>query len=1210
MARGQSLVGAGTASLGGGTRSTMFANGRYWVFYDNGSGVVYTSTTDGINFAAPLAASTTPQTDGFTTAVNPTNGKVGVAWSNQAPAGTWTFYYREGTFGAGTITFSAPGIVSQSANIRGRKPALTYFNGQPALADFESGYAPGQGCGKQLTDIHPVGWVYSGTTWVASVECSHVNPPESRTASAAASVGTNVLVARNLFGSTGIQVLSPAGAQLYNNTNLGTTVGFNLDGQLSVAQELKTVNTDVHTVYQDQKNVIGYGYVDGINFSGNARLVAQTNLAAVGAWPTLSRMNGQDCFTVAYTDGATAIHRTGFTGTARGGNFVQTPDAVVFTGASTLANLSSELDSAYMPAMVWQDGPNVYFGWAPGGATPVSLSTSPAAPPADGATLVTVTSTAFTDACGNTLPAGTHVTISATAGTITSADVDAATPGIQVALGAGGVLQFTVKAAAVAGTATLAGMLTSGGGGVIGSVTFGSALPLGAQCTLSAQCASGHCSPAFDGSPKSYCTSVACGGCQGGNTSGACVNALAGTDPNAFCSADPTGICQPGNCDGAGACQLAPATTDCGTTCTSTTQFTQATCNASGMCLSTVTNCCPYACGGSSCNTFCLSDADCCAGAGCVYGACVNGAAPVLMLLSSPPPANLYQPYHYQPPNDRVMASGTAPITFSVTGGGATIDPTTGQLYFIPTTSGNVILKLTATNAFGSDTQNLVIAVGPPQPPVIAHDANATAQVGSPYVLNTDGMLHATGSLPMAFQRLSGPAELHLDPATGRVDWVPALSGNVSITLGATNAWGTDSYTFSVAVAQPGSQSAPTASLTATPSSGPSPLVVALDSSGSHAAGAGMLVGRSLTFGDGTPPTTAVTATHTYPAGAYVARLVVQDQLGQSATALVGIQSAQDGVLPPLVTAVADPSTGVAPLTVQFHCECSGAQGAQLLWDFGDGEQSGMDTPMHVYANPGGYQVTLTALDPNSGALGTDSVFVSVSAPGGDQPPMVRAFADPVTGDAPLTVKFASQLADPDGRVVSFEWSLGEGDSSTDASPTKTFTEPGIYHVELRALDDAGLQSSASVDVQVTKGGVLPPKLLSKPQLTAAVGVAYQYRSGGGQPEARGGRPLQWSLGKMVNGALSNAPTGMLVDPASGAITWTPTADQVGSQPVTLVVQNSAGTDFQDFVVEVQGGAPSGGCGCAVGGAGPIPWSALSLLLVAGVLMLARRRDR
>ncbi len=90
----------------------------------------------------------------------------------------------------------------------------------------------------------------------------------------------------------------------------------------------------------------------------------------------------------------------------------------------------------------------------------------------------------------------------------------------------------------------------------------------------------------------------------------------------------------------------------------------------------------------------------------------------------------------------------------------------------------------------------------------------------------------------------------------------------------------------------------------------------------------------------------------------------------------------------------------------------------------------------------------------------------------GNQPPVAIAKADVLFGPSPLTVSFdGSDTYDPDpGDTLSFFWDLdGDGnfDDSTLVNPQFTYEISGIYLVGLRAVDDSGDSSTATLTIAV-----------------------------------------------------------------------------------------------------------------------------------------------
>jgi PKD repeat protein len=78
-----------------------------------------------------------------------------------------------------------------------------------------------------------------------------------------------------------------------------------------------------------------------------------------------------------------------------------------------------------------------------------------------------------------------------------------------------------------------------------------------------------------------------------------------------------------------------------------------------------------------------------------------------------------------------------------------------------------------------------------------------------------------------------------------------------------------------------------------------------------------------------------------------------------------------------------------------------------------------------------------------------------------NQPPTAR-FAVSTDG---RTVTFTNNSTDPDGSIASVEWDFGDGDRSSETSPTHTYEADSTYTVTLTVTDDAGATASKSQDV-------------------------------------------------------------------------------------------------------------------------------------------------
>ncbi len=80
-------------------------------------------------------------------------------------------------------------------------------------------------------------------------------------------------------------------------------------------------------------------------------------------------------------------------------------------------------------------------------------------------------------------------------------------------------------------------------------------------------------------------------------------------------------------------------------------------------------------------------------------------------------------------------------------------------------------------------------------------------------------------------------------------------------------------------------------------------------------------------------------------------------------------------VVPPVANFTANATDGLAPLAVQF-ADTSDGSPTGWAWEFGDGETSTEQHPVHVYTVPGNYTVNLTVTGPGGSDSETKAVYV------------------------------------------------------------------------------------------------------------------------------------------------------------------------------------------------------------------------------------------
>jgi PKD repeat protein len=219
-------------------------------------------------------------------------------------------------------------------------------------------------------------------------------------------------------------------------------------------------------------------------------------------------------------------------------------------------------------------------------------------------------------------------------------------------------------------------------------------------------------------------------------------------------------------------------------------------------------------------------------------------------------------------------------------------------------------------------------------------------------------------------------------------------------------------------------------------------------------------------FGDGAT-STLESPEHTYSTeGQYTVWLTATNSLGSdSYSQVVNVEAAIEAAFSTNGTNF----TIGAPVEFTNLSDGPGEFGAITShWDFGDGEESTANEPIHAYDAAGEYTVTLTvendvAIDVATKVLTIDSNVVAPTASFSHNTAyngVPVQFSNMSGGTSPLT----------------YVWDFGDGvGTSSLANPSYTYEMPGAYTVELTVTNKAGssatsdlLQVQAAVDADFT----------------------------------------------------------------------------------------------------------------------------------------------
>jgi gliding motility-associated-like protein len=140
-----------------------------------------------------------------------------------------------------------------------------------------------------------------------------------------------------------------------------------------------------------------------------------------------------------------------------------------------------------------------------------------------------------------------------------------------------------------------------------------------------------------------------------------------------------------------------------------------------------------------------------------------------------------------------------------------------------------------------------------------------------------------------------------------------------------------------------------------------------------------------------------------------------------------------------------------APFVRSFTDLSLGAN--EWYWNFGDGNNSTQQNPVHTYSAVGNYTVSLTVKNTLTGCEHTATQIIIIA----DE--QAAFSADLLEVCRRSAVQF-SALQNHPGGIVNYEWNFGDGNTGSGQSAVHTYLQAGTYEVSLIITDAAGCKDS------------------------------------------------------------------------------------------------------------------------------------------------------
>ena len=241
---------------------------------------------------------------------------------------------------------------------------------------------------------------------------------------------------------------------------------------------------------------------------------------------------------------------------------------------------------------------------------------------------------------------------------------------------------------------------------------------------------------------------------------------------------------------------------------------------------------------------------------------------------------------------------------------------------------------------------------------------------------------------------------------------------------------------------------------------------------------------------------------------------------------------------PPEIAYSLDNPTGCTPLAVGFTTATR--PGTFLQWEFGDGNGSVSENPIHIYQDSGRYEVSLMVMD--SLGCASDTLI------GG-----IHAYPVPTSGFELVDtlhcgIPAAIELVNTSRGAEAYQWDLGDGGQSAFTNPLHTYDRAGRYIIQLVASNRYGCVDQSTHTIRMVEQPIAEFDL---EEYSGCAPFTTTFSSGAQ------GDTFFWDLGEGTK-TIEQLPT--------------PTYEEAGTYDVSLVVGNEDlcfDTLFMESAVEV-----------------------------------------